>query len=159
MKKLQNPYASLPGYFCFGCSPDNDHGLQMEFYEEDGAIVSTWDPKTYFQGYINILHGGIQSTLIDEIASWVVFVKLGSAGVTSRLNVRFKKPVQIDHGPIRLRAVLREKRRRIAMIDVSLFDGRGQCCAEGAVDYYVFDSATAGEQMKYPGKQAFYPEQ
>lgn len=158
MKKLNNPYASLPGYYCFGCSPDNDHGLRMEFFEEDESIISYWDPSGYYQGYTDILHGGIQTTLMDEIASWVVFVKLGTAGVTSRISVRFKRPVRIDQGPIHLRATFREQRRNIAVIDVELCDGRGVLCAEAVADYFVFDREKAEREMNYPGKAAFYPE-
>lgn len=34
-RKIFNPYRKLSGYCCFGCSPDNQSGLQMEFTEDD----------------------------------------------------------------------------------------------------------------------------
>lgn len=48
MRKLYNPFSSLPGFYCFGCSPDNHHGLKMDFFEDGDAIVSTWEPSDYF---------------------------------------------------------------------------------------------------------------
>ena len=102
--KIINPYTKLPGYNCFGCSPDNTVGLQLQFFEEDEYLVSEWMPKQHLSGYKNVLHGGIQATLLDEIASWAVQIKLRTAGVTANLNLRYKKPVLVDEGQITLRA-------------------------------------------------------
>ena len=157
MVRLQNPYARLPGYNCFGCSPDNTMGLKMEFQESGEEIISTWQPDEHFQGFIDILHGGIQATMMDEIASWVVFVKLETAGVTYRLNTRFRKPVRISGGTITLRAKVIRKVRNIASIQVKLFDGKNQECSEGMVEYFLLAPEKARSEMYYPGKNAFYP--
>ena len=80
-RSINNPFTSIEQYNCFGCSPSNEFGLQMEFYDEGDETVCEWEPKPHFQGYGNILHGGIISTMMDEIASWYVFTKLKTAGV------------------------------------------------------------------------------
>ncbi|MCF8226151.1 MAG: PaaI family thioesterase [Bacteroidales bacterium] len=156
MRKLQNPFETLPEYYCFGCSAKNHHGLQMEFFEDGDDIVSKWEPKDFYQGYIDVLHGGIQSTLMDEIASWVVFVKMKTGGVTSRLTSRFRKPVSVNEGPLTIRARLREQKRQIAVIDVQLFNARGVVCSESVAEYYVMSEEQARKEMKYPGAEAFY---
>lgn len=69
MKKLNNPFVDRADYYCFGCSPKNDIGLKMEFYEDGEYIKSYWKPDMRYQGYKNILHGGVQTLLMDEIAS------------------------------------------------------------------------------------------
>jgi acyl-coenzyme A thioesterase PaaI-like protein len=94
--------------------------------------------------------------MIDEIASWVVLVKLDTSGVTLRLNVRYREPVRISRGGISLRAGLVEMRRSIATIHVELSDGVGLMCSEGTVDYYVFPRERAVTEFHYPGKEAFY---
>jgi len=38
-----------------------------------------------------MLHDGIQATLLDEIADWVLIVKLGTSGVTKNLNINYVK--------------------------------------------------------------------
>ena len=91
MIKLKNPYADYKEYNCFGCSPTNPLGLKMEFYEEYDEIISTWKPGDNYQGFHDILHGGIQATMMDEIASWVVFMKLNTAGVTYQLKAKYIK--------------------------------------------------------------------
>jgi acyl-coenzyme A thioesterase PaaI-like protein len=76
--------------------------------------------------------------------------------VTHRLNVRFRAPVQISKGAITLIARLKEHRRNIATIEVSLQDGDGNKCSEGEIDYYTLPRERAGEELHFPGKAAFY---
>jgi len=158
MIPLKNPYAALEGYHCFGCSPHNPDGLQMQFFEEGEFIVSNWHPGPRYQGFVDVLHGGIQATLMDEIASWVVFVKLGTAGMTYRMSTRYKAPVRISRGAITLRARLKEGRRRVASIEVVLEDGEGNLCSESSVEYFVLPREKAKLDLHYPGKDAFYQE-
>jgi len=156
MIKLKNPYAEFPGYNCFGCSPANDIGLRMEFFEDGDEIVSTWNPGMAYQGFHDILHGGIQATMMDEIASWVVFAKLDTAGVTYQMTTRYRRPVHISKGAITLRAKLAHQRRKIASIEVILLDAEGNKCAESMVDYFLISREKAEKEMHYPGKDSFY---
>jgi len=128
----------------------------MEFMEDGDELVSTWVPDTHYEGYLDILHGGIQSTMMDEIASWVVFIKLETGGVTSRLTTRFRRPVHISHGAVELRAKLQGRNGRIATIDVKLFNGKAELCSESVVEYFVMTPEKAAERMRYPGVSAFY---
>ncbi len=89
MKKIINPWRHHEGYNCFGCCPDNPIGLHMEFYEDGDYIVSTWHPEHNYQGWVDTMHGGILSTLIDEVCGWVVTRKLQTSGYTVQLNVKF----------------------------------------------------------------------
>ncbi len=158
MKKINNPYKEMDGYQCFGCAPQNPNGLQMNFAEDGEYVVSEWKPKDYFQGYYNVLHGGIQATLMDEIASWLVQVKLKTAGVTSTMNVRYKKTVPINKGNIKLRARLTGKRRNLADIHVELFGPDDDLCAESDFVYYTFPHDVAVKQLHYPDYEEFFKE-
>lgn len=158
MRKVINPFRGLEGYNCFGCSPDNKFGLQLSFVDEGEYLTASWTPKDYFQGYNNMLHGGIQSTLIDEIASWYVYAKLKTAGVTSKLEVRYKKPVYTDKGDIKLRAKLLGMKRNLANFEVELFDADGVLCAFGNVQYFTFNEKVSREKFWYPGADAFFEE-
>jgi len=159
MKKIINPYINYPGYNCFGCAPGNMAGLKMEFFEEGDSICSNWMPCETFQGYKGVLHGGIQQALMDEIGSWVVQVKLNTAGVTSRMQTRFIKPVSIFAGPIHLKGTLVSMKRNYAEIDVELYDGNNVLCTKSTVIYYTFNEKDAREKFYYPGTEAFYDSQ
>jgi acyl-coenzyme A thioesterase PaaI-like protein len=119
MKKIINPWKNMEGYNCFGCSPDNEAGVRMEFYEDGDEVVSIWKPRPEYQGWLNTLHGGIQSVLLDEICGWVVFRKLQTGGVTSKMETRFRKSISTNDTHLVLRASLREQKRNIAIIEAS----------------------------------------
>lgn len=143
MRKIKNPWTEVEGYNCFGCSPENPLGVHMEFYEEGDDILSFWKPRTDYQGWINTMHGGILSTLIDETSAWVVFRKLQTSGVTVRLDVRYKKPVMTTETQITLRGRVINNNRRIATICVVVENSRGDVCVEGTAEYYLFDKEKA----------------
>lgn len=156
MTPLKNPYQSLPNYYCFGCSSDNTNGLQMCFFEEEEYIISNWQPKNHLQGFINILHGGIQATLMDEIASWVVFIKLKTAGVTSGMEVKYHKPVSTINNSLLLKAKLIALKKHTAFIHVSLLDSNNNLCSEATIQYFIYPEEMAKEKLHYPGIAAFY---
>jgi len=158
MRKVKNPFAGLEGYNCFGCSPDNKFGLRLNFVDEGEYLTAEWEPELQFQGYHNVLHGGIQATLLDEIASWYVYAKMKTAGVTSKLEVRYKKPVYVNKGTLKLRARLLQLRRNLADFDVELLDNDGQLCAVAKVQYFVFPEKVAKEKLYYPDHSEFFDE-
>ena len=75
MKKIINPWRNHEGYNCFGCSPDNPIGLHLEFYEDGDYIVSTWHPEHNYQGWVDTMHGGILSMLIDNLRLIRLFIQ------------------------------------------------------------------------------------
>lgn len=156
MLKLKNPFTQLEGYNCFGCSPNNKLGLHLTFFEENDEIVSRWEPDSNFQGYFNILHGGIQATLMDEIASWTVYVKVKTAGFTSKAEIRYLKTVAIDQGPVTLRSKVKQMRRNLADIEVLLFDKNNTLCAQGILTFFTFPLDKSKQSMYYPDHKEFY---
>jgi uncharacterized protein (TIGR00369 family) len=158
MQKLKNPYTHMDGYNCFGCSPNNVAGLRMEFVDEGEYICCYWKPQKAFQGYKNVLHGGIQATMMDEIASWVIQSKMGTAGVTSKIETRFLKPVYVSDQRITLKAKVQEVKRNIVVVGVDLFNTSGELCSQSVVTYFTVNSKVAAEKYFYPGKESFYGE-
>lgn len=155
-KTILNPFIKSETYNCFGCAPRNPLGLKLEFREEGEWITSDWTPSRDYEGWLNVLHGGIQTTLLDELGSWVVFVKMGTAGVTSKLEIRFLKPVHVDKGTVKIKGRIVETRRNIAIIEAFLFSGDGELCAESIMHYFAFSKQKAQEFMMFPGREAFY---
>jgi uncharacterized protein (TIGR00369 family) len=156
MKALSNPWTKISGYNCYGCSPDNPFGLRMKFCEEEEFLICEWEPESQHQGYHNVLHGGIQATLMDEIASWTVFVKADKGGVTSKVEIKYRKPVYINKGIIKLRARILEVNKRIARVYVELADNENRLCSEAWFDYFIVASGKSEDGLIFPGKEAFY---
>lgn len=149
MKRIINPWRGMDGYRCFGCDPRSEQGLRMEFYEDGDRIVSRWKPRPEFQGWIDTLHGGIQATLADEISSWVVFRKFQTSGVTSRMEVRYLKPIHTSEDHITLQATVVRQRRNIVDIEVKIFNSQDQLCTEALCIYFLFPKEKAHEEFHF----------
>jgi uncharacterized protein (TIGR00369 family) len=140
---------------CFGCGPQNPVGLKLRFEETENEVLTKWDPIGYFQGYHNVVHGGIVATLLDEVAAWFVQVKLGTAGVTSELHVKYLLPVHLSKGIITVVATLMDREDRRAKLKCQLRDGESRLCAEAEVIFFVYPEEVAKRKLMYPGKEAF----
>ncbi len=158
MRRIYNPFRKREGYQCFGCSPDHLSGLQMTFFENGDEIISTWEPKPQFEGYHGVLHGGIQATIMDEIASWVVYVKVKAAGVTSSINVHYHKPIYMTGEPIIVHSKILCMRRNLADIQVMIYNNENELCSDAVVTYFTFSAKKSKEVFFYPGIEAFFKE-
>ena len=147
MRKIKNPWTKKEGYDCFGCCPENPIGIHMEFYEDGDDIVSFWNPKTHYQGWVDTMHGGILATIIDETAGWVVFRKLQTAGVTSKMETRFMKEVSTNEPYLLLKANLLEQRRNLALVEACLYDAKGTLCTKAVCTYFTFPKEKAHAEM------------
>lgn len=155
-KAILNPYENLDGYNCFGCSPKNSLGLRMQFFEEEDLVSCDWKPEAHFAGYKKVLHGGIQATLLDEIASWCVQIKLKTAGVTANLDLRYKKPVFVDQGPLKVTARILKTEKRIAYVRTELYNANGELCCGGTIKYFTYPEKIAREKLYYPEFEQFF---
>ena len=138
MRRLANPWIGIHGYNCFGCAPSNDSGVQMSFYEDGNEVVSIWRPKAQFQGWINTLHGGIQSVLLDEICAWAVICKTDKSGVTSRMETRFRKGISTLDKYLTIRAEVISHRRNLVELKARIFNEAGELCSEAVCQYFTF---------------------
>lgn len=151
MKKIINPWLGQEGYLCYGCSPDNPQGLHMEFYEEGDDVVAFWKPDLHKQGWVNILHGGIQCTLMDEAAAWAVAFRLQTTGVTSKLEARFIKSISTSGECLEIRCRITGQKRNAVFIDAEIFDSKRVLCASAKIVYFVVSREQAKEVYHFNG--------
>lgn len=86
----------LDGYCCFGCGTKNPIGLQMAFYCEGQTICSDITLNQNHVGWEDIAHGGLISTVLDEIMGWSVIAFKRVFFLTRSIEVRFLRPVQVN---------------------------------------------------------------
>lgn len=84
---------------CFICGLENPVGLHLHIYEtEPGVVETNYTAPEHFQGYPGVLHGGIVSAIIDEIAGRS---HMGSDPhnprfmFTAKLEVKYRKNVPV----------------------------------------------------------------
>lgn len=80
--------------WCFACGLNNPIGLKLKFSEQGDTYVANFVPGPEHQGYNGIMHGGLVSTLLDEIMAGYMYAK-GFKAVTAKLEVRFRQPTPI----------------------------------------------------------------
>jgi len=83
MKSPDDRFRPVPNrgdHNCFACGPNNPGGLAMKFYSDGETVVSRLRVDEHLCGWDNLLHGGIISTMLDEIMSWTIIHLLQPLG-------------------------------------------------------------------------------
>ncbi len=83
-------------HHCFGCGRLNPHGLHLSFGPNGngGGVSALFVPGAEHEGYAGVVHGGIVTALLDEAMAWAAYAR-GVWVVTARIDVRFRRPVEI----------------------------------------------------------------
>ena len=123
--------------WCFACGPKNPFGLKLSFREQDDTYISEFTGQKQHQGYDGIMHGGIVSTLLDEIMARYIYAK-GLTAVTARLEVRYLKPTPIGV-PLLIKGRITKSRGRIYETAGSIELPDGTITAEGSAKVFVTD--------------------
>lgn len=79
---------------CYGCGPDNERGLKLDFFKEGDSVIARFVPAPDHGGYGVIVHGGVTATLLDEAFGWTIFGLLGKLGMTTDMKIEFKAPLR-----------------------------------------------------------------
>jgi len=140
MNKGKNikPLPSLGNHICFGCSPVNPSGLQMKFYKNEKALLSWLTVPEHLCGWNHLVHGGIISTMLDEIMSWSAITMLKRIILTKSISVEFKKPVYIGN-ELMLEGKVREvKSEREALMEGFLYNQEKKLCARSEGTFALF---------------------
>ena len=82
-----------PDGTCFACGPDNPAGLHMTFHTNGDTVFSQLTAPRQLCGWQNMLHGGIISTILDEVMSWTAHHLIQKLILTRSITVDFKRPV------------------------------------------------------------------
>lgn len=112
---------ALDNQYCFVCGRNNPRGLKIKvkyFPEEMAAETELALPREY-QGWADVIHGGILSTLLDEMMAHAVW-QFAGPGLTLSMEVRFYHPLKPDEA-VRVRGVLTSAngRRRAAEAEMT----------------------------------------
>jgi uncharacterized protein (TIGR00369 family) len=82
---------------CFGCGRHNPIGLKLDFRLEDGEYVTEFTPAREHQGWMEITHGGILATLVDEAMGRLAWTQ-GYRAVTAEMAIKYKRPARTGEG-------------------------------------------------------------
>lgn len=112
---------------CFACGKSNPIGLKLEFTIEGEEYVTYFTPKKEHQGYLGIVHGGVVSTVLDEVMARYVYI-LGKRAVTGEMTVRLKKPVPVGKR-LRFAGRIDDENNRLILTSAAVTDEESQILA------------------------------
>jgi acyl-coenzyme A thioesterase PaaI-like protein len=92
-KRIDLP--GLEGHHCFACGTANPIGLKQKFYSMNGTVCSDITLGKNHEGWQNMAHGGIITTLLDEVMAWTIMYFKRTFFVTRKMEVRYVRPVMI----------------------------------------------------------------
>lgn len=133
----------LSPHNCFACGSLNAHGLHLDLHVEPGRSWAELALQRAFEGWDGIAHGGILCSLLDEVMAWAL-VGDDNWGLTARMTVAFKRPVEIGRR-IRAEGWTTRSRRRLVETAGRIVDaasGAELATSEGL--YLAADEARKG---------------
>ncbi len=116
---------------CFGCG-DNPWGLKLRFERRDGWVVAHTVLDENYQGFEEITHGGIVSTLLDEAASWAIILQHSVYGPSYHLECEFQQPVPVDEALI-IRGRSQSPRHGVSVAQAEVLNEESTCLASGEI--------------------------
>ena len=123
---------------CLICGINNKFGVKASFYNmEDGSVGGLFTFLPEHQSYPERVHGGMISTMIDELAGRALWVtQPDKIAVTIDLSVKYRKPVPYG---VRLigKGVITEMLSRAYTAKCAIMDSDGNVLADGTARYFM----------------------
>ncbi|MFX0136626.1 MAG: PaaI family thioesterase [Candidatus Hodarchaeota archaeon] len=127
--------------YCFVCGQKNPIGLKLIFYIEDkSCIVAEFTPKKEHCGWEKVVHGGIICSVMDEAMSCTVLHIAKLAGVTKKLNVKFKRPIFINE-KMTIRSKVINKNNKEVRLFSEVLNKKDIVCATAEGVYAILNKA------------------
>jgi uncharacterized protein (TIGR00369 family) len=102
-------------HMCFVCGKQNGAGLHLEFeLIGDDRIRTEFTPPKRFQGWKDVLHGGIIATILDEVMVNGAYLRQIMA-VTTKLQITLRRPAAIGERLIFYGQILKQGARTVNM--------------------------------------------
>ena len=140
----EETYRRLPDrrdHNCFGCSPTNPAGLQLKFFTDEESVFTRVSVPDHLCGWDNLVHGGVLTTILDEIMGWAATHMLKKFTLTRSITVNFLKPA---YAGTELRAegrVLQVKSDREALMEGLIYNSQGVLCARSTGTFALFTAS------------------
>lgn len=147
------PRFEVAPHHCFACGTLNASGIGLVLHVEPRRAWTELELEPRFQGWDGIAHGGILCTILDEVMAWSL-VGEDNWGLTARLSVQFRKPVELGR-PIRAEGWITRSRRRLndtAARIVDMQTGQELATATG-----VYVAADESRKQELRARYAYVP--
>jgi len=118
-------------HYCFACSPKNSSGLRMEVFTDGTMVFSDVTVPNHLCGWGTLVHGGIISTILDEVMGWGAIYLLKKVSITQSITVDFKKPIRVGTALSAVACVKERTTENAAVMESFLYGPEEDLCAAG----------------------------
>ncbi len=126
MRDVRRPLCRLSG-------AQNEAGMKLKFVaRENGEVFADFFCDSKFQGYSEIMHGGVVAAALDSAMSNCLFAH-GLDGVTAELTIRYHQPVILEQWAT-VRARLDKVTSRLFLLSADLTQD-GKVKVEGTAKF------------------------
>ncbi len=116
----------------------NPKSLDLQCYYQDGVVTATFTPGDDEAGFPNTVHGGVLTSLLDEVSVWASSMAAEAFCVTRDLRTKYVKPAR-PGVPLSLEARVADEERLIT-VEARALDLDGDLVARSTGRFYpAFD--------------------
>jgi len=112
---------------CFACGKNNPIGLKLKFTPIPNGVRTEFIPAKQFEGFQDIIHGGIVATVLDEAIAWACR-SCGVDAVTGEITVRYKKTL-ITNKPVSVYGIIEKNKGKLLLGSAYIKDKNGTVIA------------------------------
>ena len=112
---------------------------------KDGKATGEYTPIRHFEGYKDVLHGGIISSLLDEVMAYAVFSQ-GLVAVTTHMEVKFRKAAKIGE-KLMLEGYIVSDRGKLILVEGKVSNPKNEIIATGKAKFQVESTLTGAYQV------------
>lgn len=150
----------MPENICFGCGIHNEEGLQIKSFWDGNESICHWHSEKKYQGWPNLLNGGILATLIDCHCMGTAMAdaykrenrSLDSEPIyryaTGTLTIKYLKPTP-NNQLIELRARVIEVKNRKTTLSCTVSVGGETTAEANVIAIRVYDSSQQSENNPF----------
>jgi len=110
----------------------------MRFFTDDKTVQSPVRVPDHLCGWSNLVHGGVISTICDEIMSWTALHLLRRIILTRTMTIDFIKPLFVGQDLRAEGQVIELVSDREARIEGRIFNHSGDLCARSQGTFALF---------------------
>ncbi len=140
------PLPNRMEHTCFGCGDMNECGLQMKFHTDGKDVYSRLTIPGHLSGWQNLAHGGVISTVLDEIMSWTTVFNSRKLFLTRGMSVEYIKPILVGKEIYAHGKIIDLKSDREAHLEGEILDADGTRLASATSRFILFSFEKALEK-------------
>jgi uncharacterized protein (TIGR00369 family) len=137
VRVIENIFPDYPTYRnALGCPGGPPSRLVFLADDERGEVLTRFQPQECHASFPGIFHGGLQATLVDEVAFWTVWDRYRKLALTIDLQLRFRRPTPAQD-TITVRGRIVQEQGRLIRVAVRVLDHQQRRCTDASVRFYL----------------------